>query len=212
MAHVAIFRNARLSMLSNTRFFPREASVQLVSNKVYGRGQRHLASWGRKQKLQHRSIAVRRFCTNIPKDSGNIVEPSGTLKLADVLIRIGCGLGLGYTLAGTVDFVFEFPEPLAITWKLCQENSEISEVFGKPLSKSYLWDGSVTEYQASVTLPISGSKGNGSLVGRLIKDKHGQWIPLLVVARKDKKLVTIVDTSRKPRKLEIERKTSAKKS
>lgn len=49
-----------------------------------------------------------------------------------------------------------------------------------------------------MTIPVSGPNGAGSAVGRLLLDEAtGVWKPLLIIVRKDRDLITVVDTSRR---------------
>lgn len=64
------------------------------------------------------------------------------------LIEAGLGIALGYSAAGTADFVFSFPEPAQLTLDLAKSNHEVQQALGSPITRNWIWDGQVTESQA----------------------------------------------------------------
>lgn len=58
------------------------------------------------------------------------------------------GLALGYSALGTADFLTSFPPPAQLTWDAVRKNEEVQSAFGVPLKRGWLWDGSVTDFQA----------------------------------------------------------------
>ena len=110
-------------------------------------------------------------------------------------LTVSLGFGLGYVTAGTINFVTYFPEPVKIVWNTARNNGDVVDKLGEPISRGWVWDGSVTEWQASVTIPVSGPKAEGSLYGRLLKNDQGVWQPILVVLRSKNVLISVIDST-----------------
>jgi len=87
----------------------------------------------------------------------------------------------------------DFPEPLQLAWDKCRENEEFRGTLGDPIGKSIFWDGSITDEQASFTLPVHGANGEGQVFARLIKDKEGAWDPFLIVFRFQDTLINVFE-------------------
>jgi len=108
---------------------------------------------------------------------------------------IGCGVGLGVSASGLAMFVLDNPEPVAMMWEETESNEIAKGLFGKDLSRGILWDGAVHKHDASVTLPISGCLGKGSVFGRFLRREDGTWEPILMAVTKDGKQIQIFEKS-----------------
>lgn len=96
-----------------------------------------------------------------------------------------CGVGLGLVTAGCANFVLDYPEPVRMMWAHTKQNELAFKVFGKSLERGLLWDGAITEWQASITIPVYGEDGEGTVYGRFLRRDDGQWEPILVAANKN---------------------------
>jgi hypothetical protein len=90
-------------------------------------------------------------------------------KAVDFAVR---GLGLAATAFfgyKGVELLTDFPEPCQLMLEQARAHPAVEERVGKPLHRSMLWSGRVTDKRASVQIPVYGEKGSATLVGRAVR-------------------------------------------
>lgn len=64
------------------------------------------------------------------------------------LIEASLGLAIGYYGAATLDFLTDFPAPAQLTMDIIRADHKVQSAIGRPMRRGWLWDGSVTDFQA----------------------------------------------------------------
>ncbi|GBG30691.1 Hypothetical Protein FCC1311_069112 [Hondaea fermentalgiana] len=101
-------------------------------------------------------------------------------------------MALGMVTAGATNFALDYPEPVRAMYEMAKE-SEARNVFGEDMYRGLLWDGAITDWQASITLPMHGEKGSGTVYGRFLRRTDGVWEPILIAANKDGQQVPLFE-------------------
>jgi hypothetical protein len=121
--------------------------------------------------------------------AGAAQEGPGLLRRA---VGVGLGATTGVMLAGTLNFLLEFPEPCEMVYHEAQTNAKALAAFGDNMRRDLFWEGVVASEQASVTLGVRGDKASGTVYGRLVRSvQTGEWEPVLIVARCGESLISL---------------------
>jgi hypothetical protein len=112
---------------------------------------------------------------NAPEGDANAASPeiSSTRRAVEAILT---ALFLYFAYRG-YEWLSYWPEPLQFILDIAQLDPLVQTQIGEAVSASYFWTGNIREGDlASVVIPISGSKGKGSIYARaMLNGKSKEW-------------------------------------
>lgn len=100
-------------------------------------------------------------------------QPTITSRVIDVLL----GVALGVTLYQSSQWLLDWPEPMPTIQNLINDDPLVREHIGDSPKLSWFWTGTIIpQSNFSVAIPISGSRGKGTVYARGVYDsKSRSW-------------------------------------
>ena len=146
-------------------------------------------------------ILYKNYCTNTKSNMDNNNN--------SILPAIILGSAIGISAIGLTNHLLYFPEPAKLIYNKGINNEVIKDLLGEPIDRSVFWEGYVRDFEASISIPIEGPKGKGTLSSRLVRDdKNGEWEPLMLLFRQNNTMINLKEPlkplfSKKPESIQL---------